>query len=196
MIIPPDTDSPTDSGSVEPDGPAAGMAFDTLVAEYQLEIRLYLARKTGDATAADDLAQEVFMAAFNRFPDLTQSPRPMAWLKVVARNKAVDYLRRQARVSAVPGDEIEGLLAERYEDRVEEISDDPETLDALRQCLAALPDRSRNLVKANYFAGQSAQSIADQSGQADNTIRMALLRIRRTLARCVRSRLEPGGGEA
>ena len=168
-------------------------AFGEFVRTWQLEIRVYLARRVGDAAAADDLAQEVFVAAMSRFVHPDDHPEIRAWLKTVARNKAVDYLRRKTRQMTRPNDELDTILAaEQLNQSMDPETENEDSLGALRNCLAKLAPDSRQLIQSYYFAGQSAQSIAAENGQKGNAVRMALLRIRKTLGKCIRNQLETG----
>jgi RNA polymerase sigma-70 factor (ECF subfamily) len=66
---------------------AAGAdAYPTIVAA--------LIRITGDWTLAEDCAQEAYASALQRWPDDGVPANPGGWLMTVARNRAVDVLRR------------------------------------------------------------------------------------------------------
>ena len=51
--------------------------------EYGPGLRRYLVRLTGDAAEAEDIAQEVFLKAYERFDQLHQDPRAGGWLAPV-----------------------------------------------------------------------------------------------------------------
>ncbi len=57
--------------------------------------RATLIRLLGDFDLAEDVLQEAFAVALERWPVETVPSNPRAWLVNVARNKAIDRIRRQ-----------------------------------------------------------------------------------------------------
>ena len=57
-----------------------------------------VARLVGDVGVAEDLAQDALVAALERWPRTGVPDNPGAWLTATAKNKAVDLLRRRARL--------------------------------------------------------------------------------------------------
>jgi RNA polymerase sigma-70 factor (ECF subfamily) len=56
-----------------------------------------LVRLTGDITLAEDAVQDAVVEALKRWPRDGTPHNPAAWLTTVARNRALDVLRREAR---------------------------------------------------------------------------------------------------
>src|ERR1700743_474454 len=54
-----------------------------------------LIRLVGDFDLAEDVLQEAFAVALERWPAIERPANPRAWLVNVARNKAIDRVRRQ-----------------------------------------------------------------------------------------------------
>ncbi len=61
---------------------------------YQNMVYTTAARLLGSETDAQDIAQEVFLKAFERFADLGQSPTAGGWLKTVTTNLCLNHLSR------------------------------------------------------------------------------------------------------
>ncbi len=147
---------------------------------------------SGQAAVVDDLAQEVFLAAFNSL-DTFHGERPFGgWLAGIARNRALNYLRSEARRLKHEGQAGEAKLAEWQAEHAETL--DPEEAlaeqTALKDCLNGMPNRSRNLIRDFYDRGQTAAEIGDSLGMSDTSIRMTLLRLRRSLASCIEKKLQ------
>ena len=70
-----------------------------------------LARETGDLGLAEDATQEAFTAALLHWPESGVPDRPVAWLRVAARRKAIDRLRQERRVARTA--EVLQVLVER-----------------------------------------------------------------------------------
>lgn len=75
-------------------------AFDALMARYKRPMLNFVYRLIGDATEAEDVAQDVFVRAYQniRKPRFHQTTGAFStWLFQVARNAALDFLRRRKR---------------------------------------------------------------------------------------------------
>lgn len=165
-------------------------AFTELVRKYHLGLRAYLVRRIGNLSVADDVAQEVFLAAVHQLSSFDENRSFRAWLFTVARNKAVDYLRTVSR-ERTNESEIENLLAQENVSRSQtcDSTSSEMLIETLAQCLEKLKPKSRSLVESIYFQNITAEEIARSSNQKGSSIRMSLLRIRKALAKCIRRQL-------
>lgn len=118
-----------------------------------------LIRLTGDWDLAEECAQDAFTAAVQRWPQDGVPNRPGAWLTTVARNRALDRVRRHAmgerkliEVAAVPPPEPE-------EPVVQEIQDDRLRL-IFTCCHPALPLEGRVALTLRTLTGLSTAEIA------------------------------------
>ena len=59
-----------------------------------------LVRVFGDITLAEDAVQEAFVVASDRWQSDGIPPNPAGWIVTTARNRAIDHLRRTARLAA------------------------------------------------------------------------------------------------
>ncbi len=118
-----------------------------------------LIRLTGDWDLAEECAQDAFTTAVQRWPQDGVLNRPGAWLTTVARNRALDRVRRQAmeerkliEVAAVP-------LPEPEEPVVQDIQDDRLRL-IFTCCHPALPLEGRVALTLRTLTGLSTAEIA------------------------------------
>jgi RNA polymerase sigma factor (sigma-70 family) len=132
-----------------------------------------------DRDLAEDVAQETFLRAWRHAGTYDARRGQVAtWLLTIARNAAVDRVRRGAATPVDPD-----VVALEF-DRAEEAIDVPSRAD-VRSAVAALPaDQRRALVLAMY-AGRTAREIAELDGVPLGTvktrIRTAMTRLRATL---------------
>src|ERR1700737_1033773 len=68
--------------------------FETRVRNYQNMVFSVAARIVGSVADAEDITQEVFIKACDRFADLQQSQSIGGWLKTVATNLSINHLNR------------------------------------------------------------------------------------------------------
>ena len=161
-------------------------AFAKIVRLYQGDIRMIVSKWIQCPAAADDLAQDVFLAAYenrNRF-DGQRSLR--AWLIGIAKNKTKLHLRSEARRrehKLALQQQVQKWKAQELE---KEWQWDAGEQSSLSRCIKKLPPESRQLIEKHYFDGNTLESIARESNRTGGSLRMMLLRIRKALAKCIR----------
>ncbi len=169
-------------------------AFAQLVRMHQAAVRWYLLRGLRDPAAADDLAQEVFLVAYQNLATCRSEAGLRAWLLGIARNMAAQHIRGESRRRARERGPLAAQLAQW---RLEQLENDPgegieheRKLAALRGCMQMLSSETRQAVEEHYFQKQSAEAIGRQRGRSAGSVRMMLLRVRKALAECIRKKLE------
>src|SRR6476620_6090314 len=68
--------------------------FETFMRAYQDMVFSTAVRLLGNDAEAEDIAQEVFLKAYERFAELSQSPTVGGWLKTVTTNLCLNHLTR------------------------------------------------------------------------------------------------------
>src|SRR3954469_23003002 len=68
--------------------------FEAFVREYQDMVFATAVRLLGNPAEAEDVAQTVFLKAFQRFDAVGSSPAAAGWLKTVTTNACLNYLTR------------------------------------------------------------------------------------------------------
>jgi RNA polymerase sigma-70 factor, ECF subfamily len=68
--------------------------FEAFVRSYQDMVFATAVRLLGNAAEAEDVAQSVFLKAFQHFDTLNSNPAAAGWLKTVARNTCLNHLSR------------------------------------------------------------------------------------------------------
>jgi RNA polymerase sigma-70 factor (ECF subfamily) len=167
-------------------------SFSKLVLGYQGGLRAFCARYGPDLETADDLAQEVFIRAFQSLGRFQIGTDFGKWLRGIARHLLADALRREAREARVLMNVPHAFASEQMAGRLvsdEAGQDTGRQLKALSRCLEGLDGGSRDLVRSHYEEGLSAAEISRRWGKGLSGVRMQLLRIRRGLRRCVDLRL-------
>jgi RNA polymerase sigma-70 factor, ECF subfamily len=144
-----------------------------------------LIRVLGDFDAAEDAVQEAFVIALERWPRDGIPRNPGAWITRVARNKAIDRLRR-ARTFQVKKEILEGL--ERLAPDTEEIEDEEEHElpdDRLRLiftcCHPALRPQARVALTLRTLGGLTTAEIASAFLTTEATMAQRLVRAKRKI---------------
>jgi RNA polymerase sigma-70 factor (ECF subfamily) len=121
-----------------------------------------LIRTTGDWDLAEECAQDAFVAALRRWPSDGIPQRPGAWLTTVARNRAVDRLRRSTAESAkLRRAAALAALTDPTETSTGESGIDDDRLRLIFTCChPALPLEARVALTLRTLAGLSTAEIA------------------------------------
>lgn len=132
-------------------------AFREIVRAYSLPLRSYLASQIHNLDDVDDLAQEVFLAAFHSLPSFRRGDDFGAWLRGIARHKLYDHLRRSARRHRTLA-AYQAEVARVVEADLERATADDraEAIEALLRCIARLPDKLRRVVRAGLDGDKPA----------------------------------------
>lgn len=162
-------------------------AFIDLVRPRQAALRAFCARLSADKDAADDLAQEVLLAAFESFGSFDPSRDLGVWLRGIARNKA----RMAWREEKTRRHALDELLRREAERRLGPDEDTSESLlVALKACVSYLSSRNRRLLDLFYCEGVPGRRLAKELRMSAEAFYTALARIRQFLRRCVTERVE------
>jgi RNA polymerase sigma-70 factor, ECF subfamily len=136
---------------------------------YQDMVFSTAARLAGNEAQAEDIAQEVFLRAYDHFADLRGSVTAGGWLKTVTTNLAINYLNRYRKRWRLFS-EMRPAAAGDHEDLAEIEWPVPDTLladlSAEQRCalvdaaLRALPDHQRLPLVMYHFEDLAYQEIA------------------------------------
>jgi RNA polymerase sigma-70 factor, ECF subfamily len=141
-----------------------------------------------DAGVAEDLAQDAFVAALEQWPESGVPRNPGAWLMAAAKHRAIDHLRRNARVErkhAELGREMENER-EQAEQELYATLDDDVGDDLLRllftACHPVLPAEARVALTLRMLGGLTTEEIARAFLVPEATVAQRIVRAKRTLA--------------
>lgn len=157
----------------------------TLLRE-QPRLMAYIRSMVISRDIAEEVFQEVSLAACDSRESIESAGSLPAWLRVVARNKSVAAIRRQKASRTIVLDSATLDLLESDWDRLDYNSAFCSRSDQLERCLNQLPEKSRRLIDLKYRDNLSGAQIATQTSRSINSIYMALVRIREALGRCIR----------
>ena len=165
------------------------IAFDDLVRKHYAMIVSFSASLLGNRTEGEDLAQEVFVAAYRKLDQFDASRAPGPWLCGIARGLARN-LARKRRPLLYLGDSgirwLEALYA-RTDARPGGAWQAQQA--ALEECLAGMKEADRHLIDLKYQEGRSYEEISSRLQITVANVGKRLYRVRRKLADCVLRRL-------
>jgi RNA polymerase sigma-70 factor, ECF subfamily len=146
-------------------------AYDLLYRRHAQVVYNLVARIVRDQATAEDLLQEVFWQIWENAHQYRGSGAAMAWITRVARNRALDQLRRQrVRPEATHASDED---VERIADATttEEVVELQMRRAQVERALAAIPEDQRLCLELAYFEGMTQREIAEQTNLAVGTIK-------------------------
>jgi RNA polymerase sigma factor (sigma-70 family) len=144
-------------------------AFEALYREARDDVFAYAAGLLRDRSAAEEITAVAFERAYRkrrRFDESKGSRR--AWLFGIARNAALDELRRQKRKAELKTEPADPGPASSRGAPGERSSTDPLERLTVQAALRTLTPRERELIALKFFAGLSNQEIADVVGVSES----------------------------
>jgi RNA polymerase sigma-70 factor, ECF subfamily len=142
---------------------SAPIGFDDLYRSSRDDVYAYVATLLRDRSAAEDVTATAFERAYrkrNTFMAGRGSPR--AWLFGIARNAALDELRRRHRMAPLDPD-----LHETEIDAVDERAELALSRAVVRQALASLTPRERDLIALKFQGGLTNAELARVLGTSE-----------------------------
>ena len=156
--------------AVAPDPPnTPTQSFDALYREHAGDLFAYVMTLLRDRAAAEDVTMAAFERAYRRRRTFDRKRgNERAWLFTIARNAALDELRKRKRTASLLTDPEDVPTSEAV---------DPLRRAAVRAALAGLEPRDRELVLLKFLAGLSNAEIADVTGSSVSNVGTRLHRV-------------------
>jgi RNA polymerase sigma-70 factor (ECF subfamily) len=152
--------------------------FEGFLLEFQDMVYATALRLLGNPAEAEDVAQTVFLKAFERFDQLDGNPSAPGWLKTVATHECLNHLARYRNRWRFFGDAGTEQVDQRTADPQPEVDERARHLDA---ALRRLPATQRVPIVLFHFDELSYQQIADRLGVSLSKVKTDIHRGREAL---------------
>ncbi len=156
-------------------------SFSQIVHNHHLKIRSYISKRCSNITDAEDITQEIFIAAYNNLSQYDNAKPFSAWIFGIARNKSNEHFRKIKRIpQAVDIDDLPELSH----------SDSPASIVSIDEKSKHFWDEAKRILSEEQFAAiwlkyQSDLSVSEISEalviSVSNT-KIHLFRARKKLA--------------
>lgn len=152
---------------------------------YSLAMRIL-----GDAAAAEDLVQEIFLHAWRRPAEYRPARGSVrTWLLTITRNRAIDQIRSR-EASARRQAALENVEATRAHDSAGEAAEEGVLGREARGHLRGLPDTQGQVLALAYYGGYTQSEISDMLELPLGTVKSRM----RLGLEALRQRMGAGGG--
>jgi RNA polymerase sigma-70 factor (ECF subfamily) len=160
---------------------AAGnrLAMQVLYLRHHLRVYRHIARIVSDQATTEDLLSAAFLDVWRKADRFRGEASVATWLLTIARNKAISALRR--RLPEELDNECSKALADQ-DDGPELRLQKKQEFGVLRNSLAQLSHKHREIIGLVYYQDKSCEEVAAMLGVPRNTVKTRIFYARRRLA--------------
>lgn len=134
--------------------------FAEVIARYQKQLIVYARRITFSQQAAEDVAQNTFIKAYQNLRGFDTKRKFSSWIYRIAHNEAVNYVRKHRREITTSEDSWFDSKQSESES-VEEVVDKRISNEALAKALMELPLKYREPIILHTLEGKSYDEVSD-----------------------------------
>lgn len=156
-------------------------AMKTLYMAHADAVRRFVLSRVRDEAEAADIVHDTMLKVWRGAAGFEGRSSVLSWILTLARNAAVDHVRKQGRVTLSEADET-----------IPDGDPDPETVlgavqDAarLRACVEDLPDRQRAAIHLAFYREMTCAEAARIERVAEGTIKSRIHHAKQLLMRCL-----------
>jgi RNA polymerase sigma-70 factor (ECF subfamily) len=191
----PKTPVPDDGRAPDPDSDVLALvakgdmtgALQRLMQRHGTAVFRYCREALRDPAMAEDVQQQVFIAAFKDLPRFSGRSSVRTWLFAIARHRALDAAKSRRRAGAhIDGDDAAGIPDPTPSPG--DSLDDARLHAALIACVGKLPPRVRLAVLLRFQQGFTFEEMAEMSHEKAGTLQAQVTRALPVLRACIESR--------
>lgn len=160
------------------DRKAAATEYAYFVKKYSQQVLDFTVRMVSCMADAEELAQNAFIKAFNKFEKFEQRASFLTWVSRIAYNEAINHLKRR-KLHYVEIDEVPVAGCNLLDDELS--TGNEERIKLMEEALDNLPPDERMLVHLYYYEDKPLNEIAYVMDAEPNSLAVRLHRIRKKL---------------
>lgn len=160
------------------DRKAAATEYAYFVKKYSQQVLDFTVRMVSCMADAEELAQNAFIKAFNKFEKFEQRASFLTWVSRIAYNESINHLRRR-KLHYVEIDEVPVADCNMLDDELS--TGNEERIKLMEEALDNLPPDERMLVHLYYYEDKPLNEIAYVMDAEPNSLAVRLHRIRKKL---------------
>ena len=157
--------------------------FANLFSEISPKIKGFLMRLGSTDILAEEILQETMLAVWKKasYFDKTKAS-PTTWLFTIARNKRIDFLRKESRPEI---DSYDPVLISDNLDTPDISLEHKETSKTLLKQIESLPEKQTNLIKKYFFEDKTQSEISEELniplGTVKSSLRLGIAKLKKSL---------------
>ncbi|MEM7519405.1 MAG: sigma-70 family RNA polymerase sigma factor [Pseudomonadota bacterium] len=161
-------------------------AMEALYHRHAPAVRRFIAQLIKDPFEVSDVLQTTMLDVWRKAGSFEGRSGGRTWVLSIARYKAIDHLRRHARVA--PADPMSETLEEIDTQSAETALSAAQDAAALRACIAQLPDAQKTAIHLAFFQDLTYAEVAEIEGVPEGTVKTRIYHAKKLLMRCLASK--------
>jgi RNA polymerase sigma-70 factor (ECF subfamily) len=165
------------------------VCFDDLFGRYRSKLFFYLRHFVGSREEAEDLLQNVFVKAYEKFDTFDARRAFSSWIYRIAHNEAVNYIKKKNKKTMLSWEDIvstkDQLESSSQERSPQEAWIRKEVRNEVQLALNKISEKYREVLILRFFLDHSYEEIADIIGRPPNTVGTLLSRAKKQLVRAL-----------
>lgn len=141
--------------------------FENLLETERVSVERFVRFRMSSKADADDILQEIFLTAYQKFPQLKNKDSFKSWIISIARNKCNDYFRKKTASYEIPIDE---LTEKELSDGRHGVS----VVNIVRETLSLLGDKDKQILFLYFWKEMPQSEIAKQLNIPVGTVKSRL----------------------
>ncbi|WP_411344908.1 RNA polymerase sigma factor [Paenibacillus sp. WLX1005] len=167
-------------------------ALEEVYDRYERAVYAFAYRIVHDTMAAEEVVQELFLRVWNHAERYDRGQGKLStWMFTIARNIAVDMLRRKSSRAAADavGDEVLQVLPDTGTDVEQEVTMNWER-ERIREAMMELREEQQQVIESIYFQGLTQHEVSEKFsiplGTVKSRVRLAIRQLHGKLAEAVK----------
>ncbi|MEA2012970.1 MAG: sigma-70 family RNA polymerase sigma factor [Verrucomicrobiota bacterium] len=157
--------------------------FFSLYLDVLPALKRFIFSQIPDLHSAQDVLQEVSVVIWNKFNKYEDGTNFKAWVLAIARYEILHAKRSYVKDQLVSSPKLLEKFARHYEGFGVEKGEEKRV--ALEHCYKKLSDKNKKLLQSRYWQDMSYSEISEKQGGRENTLRIKIYRIKKTLKNCI-----------
>lgn len=160
-------------------------AFEYLFMRYNEAIKHLFDQRLGDTDTSNDLLQETFIKVYLHLADYSPNYTFGQWIYTIARNTFIDYVRRRRDSLSIDSLTSTPSLAPTTDEEPDKRIISEQHSVQIERCMAALPEKYRQMAEMRFVRELSYEEIASQMGLPIGTVKTQIFRARERLCKLI-----------
>ncbi len=161
--------------------------FIRLFTRNQSQIYGYIISLLGNLNDSEDIFQDVASAMWLNFEKFQPGTDFTAWGIKIAKNKVIDFIRKQRSSKVFFSDETIELISDY---RSNDFQVHEQKVMMLEHCMSKLSEKDQKLVRLRYTQHNTTKSLAERFGRSVDGLYKTMARIHYALYKCMRRQME------
>ncbi|WP_108670729.1 RNA polymerase sigma factor [Peribacillus acanthi] len=156
------------------------LEFEGLYVRYEKMLKGIVRSIIHDPFLTEDIVQDTFIKAYQKMETLTHSDKMGAWLSMIARRTAIDYLRKEKKTEAYFVEDFYEYTASP-QPSIDQIVENSDLLEKMYDCVNEWDASKRQVFLLKALHGMKDEDISDHMHIKLGTVKTWIHRSRRLL---------------